>query len=245
MSDCLEELLIGYAGYRAADAVHRLLSEDWTIGSVIGNFFEADLAMHTSDHDAAVAKLVEAVKAAPKQRGPRQPAKKSNQRQRPSAKEIDARTELAADAPAPALNVMIAEQGLDPTTRALEAWNARVAGVPIVDVAHQMGVSIELAKKLIGEVHSAIYEDLKANVDLNRQLDLARVDKLIKTYLPSACQGDDDAATVVLRCLGHRSKLTGVEAPEGPRSQRPSNVLVWIQNQLPSINRIVDSLPLE
>jgi hypothetical protein len=153
---------------------------------------------------------------------------------------------MAPDAPAPRLEEQIATNGETLTTAALEAWNARLSGVPIIDVAHQLGLSIELCRKLIREVHAAIYEDLKENVDLNRQLDLARIDQIIRAFLPAAKSGDDDAANVVLRCLTQRAKLTGTEPGEPGRSSvQPQNVMVWIQNQLPAINRIVDSLPLE
>ena len=174
------------------------------------------------------------------------PPKQRSNRKYPALKTIGKRTELPPDAPAPHLAVVVAEQGSEPTARALEAWNSRLAGSPIVDVAHQLGVSIELAKKLINEVHAAIYEDLKANIDLNRQLDLHRIDAVIKAFLPTAKAGDPDSANVLLRALSHRAKLTGQE-PEAPatRLTNPQNVMVWIQQQLPSINRIVDNLPLE
>jgi hypothetical protein len=197
--------------------------------------------MHIDDNEEAeIERLRQALKEPRAKR-------RSPPKLRPTTKDIAQRTTLAPDAPAPHLDLVIADQGLEPTERALEAWNARLSGAPIVDIAHQMGVSIELAKKLIQEVHTAIYEDLKTNLDLNRQLDLGRIDALIKAFLPAAKSGDDDAANVVLRCLTQRSKLTGTEptesVPRGPTS--PNNVLVWIQAQLPSINRIVDQLPLE
>lgn len=158
---------------------------------------------------------------------------------------IPQRTQLAPDAPAPELGEMVAELGHEPTTKALEAWNATVSGSPIIDVAHSMGISIELCRKLIKEVHAAIYEDLKANVDLNRQLDLARIDQLLVGHLPAAKAGDTYAAAIVIKALQHRSKLTGQEPEPGPPKQNPANVMVWIQNQLPQINAIVDSLPVE
>jgi hypothetical protein len=184
------------------------------------------------NEDAELERLVQALKETPKEK------------KRPTKQQIAQRTELAPDAPAPALNSVIATRGLDPTTRALEAWNARVAGAPIVDVAYQLGCSIELARELIAEVHRAVFEDLKANVDLNRQLDLYRIDSIIKAFLPGAKAGDPDAANVLLRCIGQRSKLTGQE-PEGRDSVRPTNVLVWLQQSLPSIHKIVDELPIE
>jgi hypothetical protein len=165
---------------------------------------------------------------------------------KPTKKELAKRTKLAPDAPAPHLEAVIATQGLEPTTRAVEAWNARLAGHPIIDIAHDMGVSIELAKKLIQEVHTAIYEDLKTNIDLNRQLDLGRIDAIIRGHLPPAQAGNTDSANVVIRALSHRARLTGLEQPSDPaRDGSPRNVMIWLTNQLPSINKIVDALPPE
>jgi hypothetical protein len=160
-------------------------------------------------------------------------------------READRRTPLAPDAPAPRFHELIEERGADLTKRAMEAWNARIQGVPVVDIAHQLGVSIALCKQLIKEVHEAIRDDLKDSLDLNRQLDLERVDGLVNTFYPIARAGDADSAAVVLRALQHRSKLTGIEPLPDPGRSHPQNVLVWINSQLPNINKLVDSLPLE
>jgi hypothetical protein len=152
---------------------------------------------------------------------------------------------LEPEAPAPNLSHMITERGSEPTREALEAWQARSGGAPIVDIAHDMGLSIESAKALIKEAHAAITEDLKANLDLNRQLDLSRIDSLISSYLPSAKAGEHASANVIIKCLQQRAKLTGLEPMDVPGRSHPENVLVWVQAQLPSINRIVDSLPLD
>lgn len=160
-------------------------------------------------------------------------------------RDAERRTALSPDAPAPRFSEVLAQRGPELTERALAAWTARVEGVPIVDIAHQMGVSIVLAKKLIAEVHEAIRDDLKDNLELNRQLDLERVDGLLHTFYPQARAGDTDSAAVVIRALQHRSKLTGIEPLPNPTQNHPTNVLVWIQNQMPSINKLVDSLPME
>ena len=155
-------------------------------------------------------------------------------------------SELAAEAPAPRLNGEIAAHGPELTTAALEAWERRLNGEAIIDVAHSLGLSIESAKELIRSVHAAIHEDLKENLSLNRQLDLERLDGLLRTYYPQARGGDLDAANFVIKSLQHRAKLTGAEPlPDPGRTNQPQAVLVWIQQQLPSINRIVDALPLE
>jgi hypothetical protein len=53
-----------------------------------------------------------------------------------------------------------------------------------------MGVSIEGAKELIRQAHAAIAEDLKENLEINRQLDLARIDGMLAVYYPQAKAGD-------------------------------------------------------
>lgn len=160
-------------------------------------------------------------------------------------REAEMRTPISPDAPAPRLNGVIAERGTELTANALAAWNARVSGVPIIDVAHEMGLSIGLTKKLISEVHEAIRDDLKETLDLNRQLDLERVDGLLNTFYPMARAGDTDSAAVTIRALQHRAKLTGIEPLPDPGRSHPTNVLMWINAQMPNINKLVDSLPLE
>jgi hypothetical protein len=160
-------------------------------------------------------------------------------------KDAEARTPLDPGAPAPHFQGVLADRGPEQVKAALEAWTARVEGVPIVDIAHGLGVSIALAKQLIKEVHEAIRDDLKDNLELNRQLDLERVDGLINTFYPVARAGDTDSAAVVIRALQHRSKLTGIEPLPDPGRDHPINVLTWINGQMPSIARLVDSLPME
>lgn len=157
------------------------------------------------------------------------------------------RTQLAQDAPAPHLNHMIAQRGPRLTRAAIEAWDLRVRGQALIDIAHQFDISIEAAKLLIREAHEAIGEDLKDNVEQNRQLDLARIDGLLSTFYPAAKAGDDKAATLTLKCLERRAKLTGAEPDPSLITSRtnPQNVLVWIQAQLPNINRLVEALPVE
>jgi hypothetical protein len=152
-------------------------------------------------------------------------------------------TPLSPDAPAPRTRAIVAEHGPGLSRAALEAWEQRVHGTPIVDLAYGMGLRIEDAKRLIKEVHAAIAEDLKENLNLNRQLDLDRIDHLLSTYYPQARDGNFKSANVVLKLLAHRAKLSGIEPLPDPGRSHPENILIWVQNALPSINKIVDALP--
>lgn len=153
--------------------------------------------------------------------------------------------ELAPDAPAPRLGALVAEYGSELCARALEAWAARLRGDSIIDIAHQMGVSINAAKALITQAHAAVSEDLKANLEQNRSLDLARIDQLIGAHYPKALAGKIKSSQLVLRCLERRSKLTGIEPLPEPNRGQQTNVLVWLQASMPNINKLVDQLPPE
>jgi hypothetical protein len=187
--------------------------------------------------DAELDRLVEALDDKPKAKG-RWP-------DGPVSQSIAKRTRLAQESPAPRLNAIIAENGKEPTGEALKAWDARVNGESIIDVAHEMGVSLNLARQLINEVHQAIMEDLKESLELNRAIDLQRLDGLIQAYYQPAREGDDRAAVVLLKALQHRAKLTGQEPEQPTRVNNIENVQAWIIHQLPTINQLVDTLPVE
>jgi hypothetical protein len=152
---------------------------------------------------------------------------------------------LTPDAPAPRLQKLVNEYGSGPCGRALMAWQRRMMGDSIIEVARQVGLPIESAKELLREVHEAVAEDLKANLDLNRSLDLARIDSIIGAHLPKAQAGKVKSSQLVLRCLERRAKLIGIEPLPEPNRGHQTNVLVWLQSQLPGINKLVDSLPTE
>jgi hypothetical protein len=152
---------------------------------------------------------------------------------------------LSPDAPAPRLGELVAQYGEKPTARALAAWEERLNGVPIIDVAHHLGVSIESAKSLIREVHQALAEDLKEALEVNRTLDLARIDALLAAHMPRAKAGKVKSAQLVLRCLERRTKLIGLEPLPAPSRGNSQSVLIWIQEKLPSINALVNTLPAE
>jgi len=153
--------------------------------------------------------------------------------------------ELASDAPAPRLEKLVRDLGALPCARALRAWEARMMGESIIQVSTHLGLSIESTKALIREVHTAVAEDLKENLDLNRSLDLARIDALIAAHFPRAQAGKIKSAQLVLRCLERRTKLIGLEPLPAPSRGNSQSVLIWIQEKLPSINALVNTLPTE
>jgi hypothetical protein len=152
---------------------------------------------------------------------------------------------FAPDLPAPRLQELVGKRGSLPTARALACWAARLNGNSPIEIAVNLGFTLEEVRDLIDEVHKALHEDLKENLDLNRQLDLSRIDSLISAHMPKAKSGKVKSAALILRALERRSKLTGIEPLPEPTRANQTNVLCWIQGQLPNINKLVDSLPVE
>jgi len=83
----------------------------------------------------------------------------------------------------------------------LSAWEMRIRGEPISDIAHTLGLSLEGAKRLIREAHDALADDLKENLAQNRSLDLERIDGLLRTFYAPGQEGSVKAALVTLKCL--------------------------------------------
>jgi hypothetical protein len=164
---------------------------------------------------------------------------------RTANQELPEPEKLAPDAPAPRLQTLINEYGPGPCARALAAWQARINGDSILQISTDLGLSIPAAKDLLCEVYEAIREDLKENIDFNRQLDLARIDSIIGAHLPKAQSGKVKSAQLVLRALERRTKLIGLEPMPAPTTNHSQSVLIWIQGQMGSINKLVDSLPPE
>jgi hypothetical protein len=153
-------------------------------------------------------------------------------------------TVLGPDAPAPRTQLLISELGPEPAALAITAWQARLSGMPLIDIAHEMGLTIPAARALINDAYTALREDLKDNIELNRTIDLARVDELIKSWLPLAQRGDPAAANVMLKALSLRSRLASTEpTPASTERVHPQNVLVWVQQQLPAIEKLVQAIP--
>lgn len=113
-----------------------------------------------------------------------------------------------------------------------------------MDIATEIGMTIPAARALINDAYTALREDLKDNIELNRTIDLARIDELIKAWLPLAQRGDPAAANVMIKALSLRSRLASTEpTPASTERVHPQNVLVWVQQQLPQIEKLVEAIP--
>lgn len=94
------------------------------------------------------------------------------------------------------------------------AWELRVEGYPIQDIATQLGVG---NRRTITEYirwwrENGEDENGDNPVQAKRLLAAARLDRLMQVYLPRAVGGDDNATTLLLKIMDREAKLIGYDA---------------------------------
>lgn len=93
-----------------------------------------------------------------------------------------------------------------------EAVQLRLAGASLAQIAARVGYADPSG------AHRAITRALRAMLPEQeradaRRLEIAKLDRLEMAAWPHALGGDDRAAATILRCIGMRAKLQGLEAP--------------------------------
>jgi hypothetical protein len=103
-------------------------------------------------------------------------------------------------------------KAIELTKKQADALGLRLAGASLMQIAESVGWETPAA------AHSAIMSALKTILppetrDEYRRLEIARLDRLEQGHWVRALNGDDKSANVVLKCIGMRAKLLGLEAP--------------------------------
>lgn len=111
----------------------------------------------------------------------------------------------------------------------IQALNLRKAGATFAEIAAELGYSspsgaYEAVKAALEKAFSEPAEEL-------RQLELARLDEMQAGLWEGAIAGDPDAVNAVLRLMGHRARLLGLERKESP-----------IKTKLPKLTRPEDGM---
>lgn len=90
----------------------------------------------------------------------------------------------------------------------------RLAGVPLDTIADRLGYSGRAAvSKDIARALEQYQREVNTNVAELIAVELGRLDRLSAGHWAKATQGDPRAAEVILKCMAHRAKLLGLEAP--------------------------------
>ena len=143
------------------------------------------------------------------------------------------------------------------------AWDFRIDGCSVREIAQKLGISYAQAWRLVQLAYTDPGIRLSETAEVARELDSARLDQLIRAYLPLALNtrtlaerirnGEtitvDDAAVsfaaakILLETLGQRAKLFGlyIHTKTGP-GQAKQDVFAWLQSVTPSIQRAVNDL---
>jgi len=101
-------------------------------------------------------------------------------------------------------------------TRALErsrkAWELRLAGHSITQIARTLGVSIGQASMDVSRAFAEYREQMAKEAAEVARLDLARLDEILKALWPAVQQGDTKAVAQAINVLGRRARILGYEA---------------------------------
>jgi hypothetical protein len=105
-------------------------------------------------------------------------------------------------------------QRIATATRRSQAVAMHLAGADWQTIANRLGYASRGAActDVTRALEIAAAEAIR-DIEVLRQVDLARVDRLQAAYWTAALAGDTDAAKVVQWCIDRRAKLNGTDAP--------------------------------
>lgn len=98
--------------------------------------------------------------------------------------------------------------------RSQQAWELRLAGHQITDIARKLGVSIPTASRDVSYAYEEYRRHMTEDAKEAARLDLLRLDALAAAYWKPAQGGDAKAAQILLKILQQREKIYGYAAPE-------------------------------
>ena len=101
------------------------------------------------------------------------------------------------------------------TTREREetAYTLRIAGWGYKEIGPYIGVSSTAAYQMVMRVLDRMETDLKGGADKVRNMELDRLDEMIKVLWPKVKAGDQFAVDRVLKIQERRAKFAGLDAP--------------------------------
>jgi hypothetical protein len=141
----------------------------------------------------------------------------------------------------------------------LLVWEGRKAGRTKRAIAKELGISATVVDACLTEFETRMGMEAGRMADHYRMLDDERIEDLMAYWLPIAQHGririehvrdgeiysevDFDrplkAAYWVLQAIGMRLKMMMAARPEGGTKAADTNVLVWLQNVLPGVSKVV------
>ena len=99
-----------------------------------------------------------------------------------------------------------------PKQRQQQAWQLRLAGHSLREIARQLGVSIGTVCGDVQRAFQEYQEQWRAEAKHFAELDLARIETILARLWPGVLQGDVKSCLAALRVLERRAKLLGLDA---------------------------------
>ena len=143
-------------------------------------------------------------------------------------------------------------------------WEMRKRGLSRYEVHRRLGIPMEAVDEMLAQFERHFYPDVGRMLQHYATLDDARLEDLLKAWMPVATGGpverarldkrgtvytelDSDlplkASAIVLGAIKNRIQLLAACRPEGAGGKDgggATNVLVWLQSVLPGIQKVVD-----
>lgn len=112
---------------------------------------------------------------------------------------------------------MLEARNLALLERRYQVWTLRKDGYTYHDIAQTLGISEFVAREDVMTIGKRLTTELSDSVDEDRQLQVDRLNAMLKKFQPQAEAGNLAAASMVLAIEGRRAKLLALDRPEVKR----------------------------
>lgn len=102
---------------------------------------------------------------------------------------------------------------LEATEKRKRAIALRKAHYSYQEIADELGLSKTRVRQYVAEAMDENRKETAEEAAEIREMELLRLDELLKAWFPMAKAGDDKAAGIVLKAQERRAKLLGLDAP--------------------------------
>jgi len=95
--------------------------------------------------------------------------------------------------------------------RRQQATEMRLEGYTYEEIGDALGIGRSAACRMVNRVLDNVIKNSLENVELLRELELMRCDKLQMAYWDQAMNGDLEAAKFIIKAMERRAKLSGLD----------------------------------
>jgi hypothetical protein len=144
-------------------------------------------------------------------------------------------------------------------------WELRKRGFSVFEVSRKLAIPMQSVLEILDQFEQALHSEVAHDMQRRADLESARCDALLRTWLPIATGGpvprekvgkngtvyvdlDTDlpvrAAQIVLGAVATQVKIMQAYRPEGVNGKDSSttNVLGWLSQVLPGVSRVIQQI---